>query len=273
MNLVNQLFNLEGRVIIVAGGAGQIGFAICTILADAGANIIIADLDMEMAQDKISKVQDEILKQRLHPLRLDVSNILEIIAFYKTVRNKYGKIYGLVNSFHYKGNSRKLDTSSNFFADFEDYPLEAWNQVHDINLKGTFLMSQKAISYFKENGQGVIVNFSSTYGNVSPNKSIYGNSGINSPVAYASSKAAIINLTRYMATHLADQNIRANVLSPGGVFNNQSKEFLTNYNNLTPLKRMANAEDYQGAILYMMSDASKYMTGANMVVDGGWTAW
>ncbi|MGH2648427.1 MAG: SDR family oxidoreductase, partial [Ginsengibacter sp.] len=130
-----------------------------------------------------------------------------------------------------------------------------------------------AIPYFKENGQGVIVNVSSTYGNVSPNKSIYGNSGINSPVAYATSKAAIINLTRYIATHLADENIRANVLSPGGVFNNQSEEFLKNYTNLTPLKRMANAEDYQGAILYMMSDASKYMTGANLIVDGGWTAW
>jgi NAD(P)-dependent dehydrogenase (short-subunit alcohol dehydrogenase family) len=134
-------------------------------------------------------------------------------------------------------------------------------------------MSQKAIPYFKENEQGVIVNVSSTYGNVSPNKSIYGNSGINSPVAYATSKAAIINLTRYLATHLADQHIRANVLSPGGVFNNQSEEFLRNYTELTPLKRMASAEDYQGAILYMMSDASKYMTGANLVVDGGWTAW
>ncbi len=134
-------------------------------------------------------------------------------------------------------------------------------------------MSQKAVPFMKLNGGGVIVNISSTYGNVSPNKSIYGKSGINSPVAYATSKAAIINLTRYLATHLAEYNIRANVLSPGGVFNNQSEEFLDNYKALTPLRRMANAEDYQGAILYMMSDASKYMTGANLIVDGGWTAW
>jgi NAD(P)-dependent dehydrogenase (short-subunit alcohol dehydrogenase family) len=134
-------------------------------------------------------------------------------------------------------------------------------------------MSQKIIPYLKENNGGVIVNVSSTYGNVSPNKSIYGDSGINSPVAYASSKAAIINLTRYIATHMAEHNIRANVLSPGGVFNNQTDEFHKNYTALTPLKRMAVAEDYQGAILFLMSNASQYMTGANLIVDGGWTAW
>ena len=273
MNIVNKLFNLEKRVIVVAGGAGQIGFSFCTILADAGATVIIADLDFEMAENKIAQLGDASIKEKLHAVKLDVSKIHDIEKFYKNVRDQFGKIYGLVNSFHFKGNSRKLDTSSNFFAGFEDYPEEAWTQVHDINLKGSFLMSQKAIAYFKENGKGVIANVSSTYGNVSPNKSIYGDSGINSPVAYATSKAAIINLTRYIATHLADQNIRANVLSPGGVFNNQSEEFLRNYTNLTPLKRMANAEDYQGAILYLMSDASKYMTGANLVVDGGWTAW
>ncbi len=273
MKLVNQLFNLDKRVIVVAGGAGQIGFSFCTVLADAGAIIIIADLDIGMAENKIAQIGDDNIKEKLNAIKLDVSKGDDIDNFYKAARQKFGKIYGLVNCFHFKGNSRELDTTSNFFSAFEDYPEEAWDHVHDINLKGSFLMSQKAIPYFKENGEGVIVNVSSTYGNVSPNKSIYGNSGINSPVAYATSKAAIINLTRYIATHFADQNIRANVLSPGGVFNNQSEEFLTNYTNLTPLKRMANADDYQGAILYMMSDASKYMTGANLVVDGGWTAW
>ncbi|MCG8326135.1 MAG: SDR family oxidoreductase, partial [Chitinophagales bacterium] len=127
--------------------------------------------------------------------------------------------------------------------------------------------------YLRENGGGVIVNISSTYGNVSANKNIYGNSGINSPVAYGTSKAALINFTRYLATHLADQHIRANCLSPGGVFNHQSEEFIQNYTQLTPLGRMAEAYDYQGAILFLMSDASAYMTGGNLNVDGGWTAW
>ena len=124
-----------------------------------------------------------------------------------------------------------------------------------------------------KNCNAAIVNISSTYGIVSANKSIYGDSGINSPVAYATSKAALINLTRYMATHLADVGIRVNCLSPGGVFNNQAEDFLKNYCEKTPLKRMAKAEDYQGAILYLISNASSYMTGANLVVDGGWMAW
>lgn len=273
MKIVESLFGLKEKLIVVAGGAGQIGFSMSIILADAGAKVIVADLDIEMAENKINEIEEDEIKKRLIPIKLDVSKKEEIGTFFQTINERYGALYGLVNCFHFKGNSRKLDTTSNFFADFENYPLEAWEQVHDINLKGSFLMSQKAVPFMKLNGGGVIVNISSTYGNVSPNKSIYGESGINSPVAYATSKAAIINLTRYLATHLAEYNIRANVLSPGGVFNNQSEEFLTNYTNLTPLKRMANAEDYQGAILYMMSDASKYMTGTNLIVDGGWTAW
>ncbi len=273
MKLVESLFRLNDKVIIVAGGAGQIGFAMCKILADAGAKVIVADLDLEMADAKISEVEDNKIKSNLFAVKLDVSKEAEVVDFFSKIDTEFGSIYGLVNSFHFKGNSRKLDTGSNFFADFENYPLEAWDLVHDINLKGSFLMSQKATPYFKKNGEGVIVNISSTYGNVSANKSIYGKSGINSPVAYATSKAGIINLTRYIATHLAEFNIRANVLSPGGVFNNQSEEFLTNYKSLTPLKRMAVAEDYQGAILFLMSNASSYMTGANLIVDGGWTAW
>lgn len=273
MKIVESLFGLNEKLIVVAGGAGQIGFSMSIILADAGAKVIVADLDIEMAENKIKEIEEDEIKKRLIPIKLDVSKKKEIETFFQTITEKYGALYGLVNCFHFKGNSRKLDTTSNFFADFENYPLEAWEQVHDINLKGSFLMSQKAVPFMKLNGGGVIVNISSTYGNVSPNKSIYGKSGINSPVAYATSKAAIINLTRYLATHLAENNIRANVLSPGGVFNNQSEEFLENYKALTPLKRMANAEDYQGAILFLMSNASKYMTGANLIVDGGWTAW
>lgn len=273
MNLTNKLFNLNNKTIIVAGGAGQIGFAMCEILADAGANVIIADIDLTLAQNKISALENDAIKSSILVYKLDVSKKDDINALFKKISQDVGKIYGLVNVFHFKGNTRKLDTTSNFFAGIEDYPEEAWDLVHDVNLKGSFLMSQAAIPYFRDNGEGVIVNVSSTYGNVSANKSIYGNSGINSPVAYATSKAALINLTRYLATHLADYNIRANCLSPGGVFNNQSEDFIENYTKLTPLKRMAYAEDYQGAILFLMSNASSYMTGANLIVDGGWTSW
>lgn len=272
-NLVNRLFDLEGRTIVLAGGAGQIGFAMARALADAGAVVALADIDSEMAYQKIETINDVTIKSRLKVYPINVSNKAEIIELFRRIDDELGNIYGLINCFHFKGNTRKLDPNSNFFAGFEDYPEEAWDLVHDINLKGTFLMSQAAIPYLKKGKKGIIVNISSTYGNVSPNKSIYGNSGINAPVAYSSSKAGIINLTRYIATHMAEYGIRANVLSPGGVYNNQSEEFLNNYKALTPLNRMASAEEYQGAILFLMSDASSYMTGANLIVDGGWTAW
>lgn len=272
MKKTRKIFNLEERTIIIAGGAGQIGFSFCEILADAGAKVVIADIDTDMAYEKMSLLDPD-MQSRLHVYQLDVSKKSQVSTLYKKVREEQGKIYGLVNCFHFKGSTRTLDTTSNFFKGFEEYPEEAWDLVHEINLKGTFLMSQASIPYFKENGQGVIVNVSSTYGNVSANKNIYGNSGINSPVAYATSKAAIINLTRYLSTHLAEMNIRVNCLSPGGVHNNQSQEFIDNYSRLTPLGRMAKARDYQGSILFLMSDASTYMTGANLIVDGGWTAW
>lgn len=273
MKLAKKLFSLTNRTVIVAGGAGQIGFAMSIILADAGAKVAIADIDTEMAEEKLKDIEDTAVKERITIFKLDVSNKTDVIECVKSIREKLGKIYGLVNCFHFKGNTRKLDTTSNFFAGFEDYPEEAWDLVHNVNLKGSFLMAQSCIPFFIENQAGVIVNISSTYGNVSANKNIYGDSGINSPVAYGTSKAALINLTRYQATHLSGKNIRVNCLSPGGVFNNQAEDFLKNYTSLTPLGRMADANEYQGPILFLMSDASSYMTGANLVVDGGWTAW
>ena len=270
MKKVKQLFNLEDKLIIVAGGAGQIGFSFCEILASAGARVVMADLDTQLATTKLDKSS---VSKHIYIMQVDVTNEKSVKELFKQVKQRFGILYGLTNCFHYKGNSRELDPTSDFFAAMESYPASAWDAVNNVNLKGTFLMCKEAIPYFKENKEGVIVNLSSTYGNVSPNKSIYGSSGINSPVSYATSKAGIINLTRYIATHYADEKIRANVLSPGGVSNNQSEEFVNNYNRLTPLGRMAEPNDYHGAIVFLLSAASSYMTGANLVVDGGWTAW
>jgi NAD(P)-dependent dehydrogenase (short-subunit alcohol dehydrogenase family) len=270
---IEKLFSLENKVIIVAGGAGQIGFSFCEVLSRAGARVVIFDLDSEMANHKISKLSTKEMNNKIDFFKVDVTNRLEIEKSLKLTFKKFKRIDSIVNSFHYKGNSRKLDPDNNFFVDFENYPEEAWDKVHDVNLKGAFLLSQLTIPYFKKQNSGIIINISSTYGNVSPNPKIYGKSGINSPIAYATSKAAIINLTRYLAIHLAKYNVRVNCLSPGGVFNNQSSEFVKNYIEKTPIGRMAKAEDYQGAILFLLTDSSSYMTGANLIVDGGWTAW
>ena len=272
-NKFENIFSLKNKIVIIAGGSGQIGFSFCEILLKVGAKVIIFDLDIELAKKKSIEFKNDNFYKNINFFKVDVTKLDDIKFNINLVLKKFKKIDALVNSFHYKGNSRKLDNNANFFQSFENYPEEAWNKVHDVNLKGAFLLSQCIFPHFKKNKKGIIVNISSTYGNVSPNPKIYGNSGINSPIAYATSKAAIINLTRYLAVHLAKYNIRVNCLSPGGVYNNQSKEFVKNYIDKTPLGRMAKPEDYQGAILFLLSDASSYMTGANLIVDGGWTAW
>ena len=261
------LFSLKDKNVVVAGGGGQIGFSLVEILVDAGANVIIADLDDAQALNKVKKSDflDKVVVKKL-----DVSNLDSIIHFTSTL--SYNEIHGLVNCFHFKGNSRELDFNSKFFSDFENYPLESWDLVHDVNLRGCFLLTQKLIPKMK-NCDSAIVNISSTYGLSSPKHYIYKDTEVSSPVAYASSKSAIINLSRYMATSLTKYKIRVNTLTPGGVFNNQNEKFVDEYCNNTPLGRMANARDYQGAILFLLSNASSYMTGSNLIIDGGWTAW
>ena len=152
-------------------------------------------------------------------------------------------------------------------------PIDAREQVFKVNVTGVLMACQTFGKTMIENGGGSIVNLSSTYGVVSADPRIYGESGVNSPISYAGSKSAILNITRYLAIHWREKNIRVNTLIPGGVFDNQGDEFVKNYSARTPLGRMARAEEYQGATLFMLSDASSYMTGATVTVDGGWTAW
>lgn len=265
---LEKLFSVSERNIIIAGGAGQIGYAIARGLAALNANVLIADVDEELA---LGKLEADGCLSDVEVVPLDVSNVGSIAKLKSHLGGK--KLHGLVNCFHFKGNTRKLDTASNFFSDFEQYPLEAWDNVHDVNLKGTFALSQALLPSLRAAQGAAVVNFSSTYGNVSANPNIYGDSGINSPVAYATSKGGIIQLTRYMAVHLAKHKIRVNCLSPGGVLNNQTEEFISNYSNLTPLSRMSQASEYVAAVVFMLGPGASYMTGSNMIVDGGWTAW
>lgn len=271
MNILEDLFSLKNEVVIVFGGGGQIGFEASKAICQAGAKVYIADYDKEQTLEKIKKFNSDTYNICFQ--HVDVSNKNSVSNVYKEVNDAEGKITKIVNSFHYKGDSKKLRLDSDFFTDLENYDLETWNRVHDINLTGTFITCQQSIPYFKKNNSGAILNISSTYGNISPNKNIYKNTKMSSPVAYASSKAGIINLSRYFATYLAEFNIRVNVLSPGGVQNDQDKGFIKEYSKLTPLRRMALPSDYLASIIFMLSNGSSYLTGSNVIVDGGWTAW
>ncbi|MCJ7511497.1 MAG: SDR family oxidoreductase, partial [Anaerolineales bacterium] len=159
---------------------------------------------------------------------------------------------------------------------FEDFPLDAWNQALAVNLTGAFLCAQAVAPIMLPQGRGVIVNICSTYGLVGPDQRIYQRTGEAprfKPVVYSVTKAGILGLTRYLATYYAGQGIRVNALTPGGVFNDHDDQFVHNYSARTVLGRMAHKDEMNGALLFLASDASSYMTGANLVVDGGWTAW
>jgi len=188
---------------------------------------------------------------------------------------RFGRLDILVNSaaLDPKFDPEHAEQASNAF---EDYPLESWNLALEVNLTGMFLACQAAVKPMLAQGRGVIINICSTYGLVGPDQRIYQRPGQPpqfKPVYYSVTKAGVLGLTRYLATYYSGKDIRVNALTPGGVFNDHDEEFVRNYSARTVLGRMARREEMNGALLFLASDASSYMTGANLVVDGGWTAW
>lgn len=264
MGRVEELFRLDGKVAVVSGGAGLIGAKLCEILVEAGATVIMVDQNESLATAEAKRI-GETLRSTLSPKFIDVTSEEQVKRLGAEIYHQHGRCDILINAAHYKGGT--------FFASLDEYPLEAWRKVVDVNLTGAFLMCREfGGRMFNAPDGGVILNFSSTYGIVSADPRIYGSSGINSPVSYAATKGGLVNFTRYLAIHWRPK-VRANVLVPGGVEASQDPQFIENYTDRTPLGRMAKRDDYQGAVLFMCSAASAYMTGAIVTVDGGWTAW
>ena len=268
------IFSLEGKNALVIGGLGQIGIYSVEILLAAGATVEVLDIEKEPDDKNIKNLRNLHNKNDLIFSNIDITNEKQVNKKIIETSKNFGSIDILINHAHFKGDPQLLKPHSDFFSSFENYPFDVWKKTIDVNLNGLFLITKAVGAVMKKQKSGVIVNTASTYGLVSPNKSIYKDSGINSPISYAVTKAAIINFSRYLATHWADYGIRINTLSPGGVDNpGQSEDFKKNYSKLTPLGRLAKENEYQGAILFLSSNASSYMTGSNLIVDGGWTAW
>ena len=259
-----KLFGLDGKVAVVNGGAGRIGSAVSAGLAGAGAKVCVLDLAYEAAADLAARVAAESGRDVI-AVKADSTSRESLEAAVAEITARLGTPNILVNTTQFRGKGF-------YSSDVSAYPLEAWNSVLDVNLTGVFLACQVFGRAMAASG-GNIVNLASTYGVVSADPRIYGDSGVNSPVSYAASKAAVINLCRYLAVHWREQNIRVNCLVPGGVYDRQAEEFVKAYSERTPLGRMAKADEYVGAILFMVSQASTYMTGSVVTVDGGWTSW
>jgi 2-deoxy-D-gluconate 3-dehydrogenase len=275
MSNISQKFDLTGKAAIVTGGVGLLGSEFCRTLAEAGAQVLVADLDAEKARRVAQALTETGLAAR--GAGVDVTQPDSVAAMVAQAVDAFGRLDILVNSAAMDPKFDQQHASQQGANAFETYPLEAWNQALTVNLTGAFLCCQAAARAMLEQGSGVLINICSTYGLVGPDQRIYQRPGQDvqsyKPVFYTVTKSGILGLTRYLATYYAGKNIRVNALTPGGVYNDHDEVFTRNYSSRTVLGRMARKDEMNGAMLFLASDASTYMTGSNLVVDGGWTAW
>ena len=273
---IQEKFDLSGRVAAVTGGVGLLGAEFCRTLAEAGAAVAVVDLNASASQ----VVADSLTTNGYQALALptDITQPESVNASVDKILSTFGRLDILVNSaaldpkFDPEAVGKGITPGA-----FEDYPLDLWNSALNVNLTGMFLMTQACVRPMIEQGKkGSIINICSTYGLNGPDQRIYVKDGQRvafKPIYYTVTKAGVMGFTKYLAAYYADTEIRVNALTPGGVFNNHEDYFVKNYSAKTILGRMARKDEMNGALLFLASDASSYMTGNNVVVDGGWTAW
>ncbi len=263
-------FSLTGRVAIVTGALGLIGRNHCRALAEAGAYVVVSDLNETAAQNFATELGDSHLG-----VGLDVTNESDVKQARDRILERYGRIDVLVNNAALNEAVENPAMALELTA-FENFPVAQFRASLEVNVTGVFLCSQVFGSVMAQQGKGSIINVASTYGLVGPDQSIYrnemGEQTFYKTAAYPATKGAVVNFTRFLAAYWGPKGVRVNTLSPGGVENSQNEFFVKNYSAKTVLGRMAQPDDYQGAVVFLASDASAYMSGANLVVDGGWTA-
>jgi NAD(P)-dependent dehydrogenase (short-subunit alcohol dehydrogenase family) len=261
--VTDPLFDVSGRVAIVTGGMGQLGSVYAAGLAERGMKVAVFDVTVGEAPEGV------------RALEVDVTDRSSLERATRAVEAEWGVPHLLVNN---AGLDSPPDAPAEEVGPFESYPEASFDAVMDVNVKGAFLACQAIGGAMAREGRGSIVNVSSIYGLLSPVQDLYafrreqGETFVK-PVAYSVSKSAILNLTRYLATYWAKAGVRVNTLTLAGVWNDQPAEFVEAYTARVPMGRMLQAEEALGAVVFLASDASSYVTGANLVVDGGWSAW
>lgn len=257
-------FDLSNKVVIIAGGAGLIGKAFVKACALYGARVFLVDVDDDLGKEVVEKVALKTKNKNVFYQHCSIVDIKDIKKLIDAVMKKYGRIDALVNDAYPK--------NKYYGRKYEDVSYSDFIENLSLHVGGYFLISQEISRVMMQQKSGVIVNMGSHYGFVAPRFEIYEGTKMTMPVEYSAIKGGIISFTRYLASYLGKYNIRVNSLSPGGVFNNQPKSFVKKYEQRVLLgKRMATVEDLAGVLVFLLSDASRYMTGQNIVVDGGWT--
>ena len=262
-------FDLDGRVALVIGCTHVLGPELAAGLAEYGAQLALADINAEA----LAKTADELrcnYEAVVQAWPTDITDETAVAGLVAKTLDAYGRIDILLNAAAFK--------PTGYFRAFTEYDLEDWNKVMAVNLTGMFLSTKHVVPHLIKQGHGNIINISSIYGLVGPDPRVYEGSWyldqqINTPAVYAASKGGVVSFTRYLATTLAQYSIRANAVTPGGAFSGQNEDFVSRYSDRTPLKRMADPEELRGVAVFLASDASSYITGQNIIVDGGWSAW
>jgi NAD(P)-dependent dehydrogenase (short-subunit alcohol dehydrogenase family) len=270
-------FQLFGRTAIITGGSGLLGVQHARALAEIGANIVIADVNLSRAKDEAAKLQVDFGFNVVIALELDVTSYESVKAGLASILGHFGAVHILINNAAVDPKVTKGTIKES--SRLEKFSLDQWNHQIDVGLTGAFLCSQIFGGWMAENGGGVILNIASDLAVFAPDQRLYRTPGLSDdcqpvkPVTYSVIKTALIGLTRYLATYWNEKGIRVNALSPGGVYSGQDDEFVTRLAQLIPLGRMARSDEYRSAIQFLCSDASSYMTGQNIIIDGGRSAW
>ena len=270
------LFDLSGRVAIVAGGAGLLGPKHVEAISAAGGTAVVADIDFDAAQ-QVASAQRDRFGAEAWASRTDITRPGDVQALLDSVLTRHGRVDVLINN---AANNPKVESQGSVaFSRMEHFPLEQWQRDIDVGLTGAFLCCQIVGCEMAERGAGTIINIASEYGVIAPDQRLYRIDGVpndqqpTKPVSYTVVKSGLIGMTRYLATYWADRGVRVNSLTVGGIENGQDPRFLERARDRIPLGRMAQVDEYQGAILFLASDASSFMTGSNLVVDGGKSCW
>jgi len=271
-------FRLDGKVCVITGGAGLLGEKHAEAILEAGGEAVLVDSnEAKLAAAVISlsaKLHDR--GDRIYGYPFDITDEEAVFSGVARIRGKFGSIDILINN---AANNPKLEKGGKNLTRLENFPMQVWQDDFNVGVTGAFLMSREIGTRMAENGGGVILNIASDLAVIAPDQRIYRKEGLKDnqqpvkPVIYPVTKHALIGLTKYLATYWADKGVRVNAISPGGVSNHQPEEFVEKLTNLIPMGRMANPDEYQAAVLFLCSDASSYMTGQNLIIDGGRTCW
>jgi NAD(P)-dependent dehydrogenase (short-subunit alcohol dehydrogenase family) len=267
-----KMFRLDGKTVLVTGATGILGKHFCKGLAESGAKLILVDLDQKSLDSFANELTEEYKCESL-ALAVDISEPEEVDRMVKKSLEKFRRIDVLHNNA-----ASKSSNVRNFFDPTDKFSMDVWREIMGVNVDGLFLVARAVGTHMAENKKGSIIQTGSVYGVVAPDQRIYEGSNymggpINTPAVYSASKAAVVGLTKYFASLWGNQGVRVNTLIPGGVESGQNDTFKTNYSRRVPLGRMARAEEMVGPLIFLASDASSYISGQSIIVDGGLTAW